>query len=125
MKVFCPTHGAHFPEDFKPRCPVWGLWGLEPLSTVDKKKVWDWVFALNIDEIAIKYNIALETNMHGVKLEGDQHENEWVKYFPEYASWSDNKRKRFQRNYFKNGYPDPKCIKQTKKKSFWSRLFNV
>ena len=119
MKVMCPTHGAHFPDDFRPRCPIWELWGLKKLTTEDKRKVWDWVFALDIDAIAIKYNIDFQNSFHGVLIK-NKFSNWFVDNVPGYTLWTEAKRKKFQQDFFQH----PDKYKPKKELNFFQRIWN-
>lgn len=115
MKILCPTHGVHFPEDFRPRCPVWQLWGLNSLKKENKRKVWDWMFALDIDAIAIEEKVAIDNQIRGIPI---KEANWFAENVPGYKQWSDNKRKRFQEQWFKNTNP----YWLPKHKSFWDKI---
>lgn len=101
MKIICKKHGAHFPEDLVLSCPRWKDWGMDKLSSEDKKKVWKWIFSLNVDELAIKYNLGVSFSFHADKLPGDKFVNQFEKEIPGYKHWSDAKKKKFQKDFYK------------------------
>ena len=55
MKAFCNKCGCHFPEEFKetlkPTCNWWGDRGASNLPKEWKKKIWDWQFGINVDQL--------------------------------------------------------------------------
>lgn len=114
----CPTHGVHFPDDFRPRCPIWELWGLKKLTKEDKRKIWDWIFAMDVDALAIKYNIQFDNHFHGYTMK-----NKFSNWFADningYTNWPDAKRKRFQKDFFKH----PEKYKPKEKPSFIKRIW--
>jgi hypothetical protein len=103
MKTICESCGCHFPEDFedtqKDECFYWFDRNLGSLPGEYKKIIWDWIFSLNVDEIAEKTGIILNINFEGSNKR--YKENEFEVGIPGYKKWSEEKRKQFQKELAK------------------------
>lgn len=101
MKVFCLNCGCHFREDFEGtlKCGFWKMKGLQNLSTKFKKRIWNWIFSSPQDELAGATGYLLEFDWRAAPKRYE--ENEFAKEVPNYNKWPDEKRKQFQREYFK------------------------
>lgn len=111
MKFYCQSCGVHFPKEFektlKPPCNFWGQMGMSNLPKEYKKKVWDWVFSLPVDEIALKFKIGIGISLSSQPVSG---ENDFIKMIPGYEKMSEKEQQEAQRKYFKD---KTKEIKQT------------
>jgi len=104
MKVMCQKCGCHFEEEFNKtvRCGYWEVLGLQDLSKKNKEAVWKWLFSLPQDRIYGEDGIEIGFSMFGRKPEGMiKGENQFKKLIPEYKGWSEEQRKKFQKDYFK------------------------
>ena len=100
MKVQC-TCGPHFMDDFndtnKSPCNFWGNMGMTNVDISFRRKVWDWLFAMPADEIAIRYNINLSVGLSGTAItDNDKIEN----LIPGYQEMSVTEKMEAQRKYF-------------------------
>lgn len=100
MKVFCRQHGVHFPHEFnitcRRGCPFWGDHGLQKLPTKYKRKVWEWLFALNADELfgETGYEIALQFYGRRAPIK-----HLWHNVKKGYAKLSEKQRQAFQKRH--------------------------
>ena len=102
MKIACTSCAIHFPEEFeatlKKPCTFWAEHGFpETFPKKYKKVIWDWVFKLPTDEIALATGTTIETFIRGVDAPKDG--NDFVKYVPEYEKWTEPERKKFQKKF--------------------------
>lgn len=106
MKTFCSFHGAHFSNEFKNtlhwRCPLWKEKGLKNMPNKYKKKIWDWSFALPIDEIGLKTGFILRIGFEGNKAVNKSDIDWFMKNIPGYKNLSDKDKREFQKSHFKS-----------------------
>lgn len=109
MKLHCKNCGCHFPDEFEEtleqECTFWKARGF-PDDFPEKyyRKIWDAMCSIPYDEIADETGICLTsldlTARENVVYSG----NEFEELVPGYKDWPDQKRKRFQKAWFKRYY---------------------
>jgi len=111
MKVFCKSCGCHFPEDFEETraesCSYWPGIGLPKQALENNleicKKFWDYNFAFDYDAAADRTGIMFSMGKPSVSPKVYV-ENEFERDIPGYKDWPDDKRRRFQKAWFKKYY---------------------
>lgn len=102
MKLGCYTCGCHFPQDFDitltSACNFWGDHGLTNVSIDMKKEIWDWLFAMPSDKLAILERIGLAINFAGVALE---QKYTFEKLVPNWNTMTEKERQDYEREHFK------------------------
>lgn len=100
MKIFCKTHGVHFPDEFDKslKCSFWKEHGLKKLPKKYKKMIWDTQFSIDVDKIALETKISINIQIFGTEIKGSV--NQFEENIEEYKSWDDDKRKNYQKMYF-------------------------
>ena len=98
MKIGCSVDVIHFPQDFedtlKSPCNFWGDCGMANMSKENKKKIWDWVFSMPADEIAIMESISMIIEFKGVPF---KEEDKWENRFPGYNDLTEAEQPDLQR----------------------------
>ena len=99
MKIFCPSCGVHFPDEFKKtlKCGFWEAKGLKDIDDRRKKQVWNWITSFDFDEFAIRTNYSLNVEWSGSKYIG----NDFAMMVPEYEKLTEKQQKEFQKQWFK------------------------
>lgn len=102
MKTSCRFCGIHFVDEFektlKPGCNYWGDKGMGNASNVFKKQCWDWVFSMPADS-ALGEDIMLTFDFAALPVTG---KSMFVDMVPNWNDLTEDERKEFQRNYFKD-----------------------
>lgn len=101
MKVFCNSCSIHFLDDFastnRAPCNFWGDMGMGNVDVSYKRKVWEWMFAMPADEIAVRYGISMQLSVGGKAIaEKDKIENK----IPGYLTMTQEQKIEAQRQYF-------------------------
>lgn len=103
MKLYCNTCTIHFSDEFdktmEPPCNYWGDMGMANLPAEEKKKIWEWMFFLNVDEIAIKYKIAIQFGISGFAIDPA---TEFINLIPGYTTMTELEKREAQREYVRN-----------------------
>lgn len=68
------------------------------LPTEYKKKMWDWVFSMPADEIAVKFKLSVVFSIGAQPIEDA---NQWEKIKPGYGKMTEKEQQEFQRQHFK------------------------
>lgn len=119
MKAFCRQCGCHFPEDFaetqEQDCNWWLSRGFPLDFEVEHeewaRKLWDHMFGIDMDALGDETGImisfgdlrCLEQRYEGNQFEGKD-PNGPVDDHCGYTDWPDEKRRRFQKAFFKYQY---------------------
>lgn len=115
MKIYCPSHGCHFPQQFeetmKSSCGLWKSLGLDDLPRKYRRHIWGWYFSLKSDEIFLKTGIGLR-----VALDGSTEVVDWEAIKPGYSRMTERARQEFQRSYFK------RMVRRDNQEGLWKRL---
>ena len=98
MKIFCPSCGVHFENEFDKtlKCDFWKLRGLDTIDNRRKKQVWNWLTSFNFDEFAIRTGYSLNVDWKGEKYNGDMFD----KSVSEYKNLTEKQRREFQKQWF-------------------------
>lgn len=105
MKLSCSDHGIHFPADFDVTlgedCAFWYDRGLENLPDIQKKKLWDWMFAMPTDEIWLQSRYVLGLWVNGRKMSlAEKAKLAWHKWIKGYDRMTEAERQAAQKDYF-------------------------
>lgn len=120
IKTFCSNCGVHFPIDFPrtlvPPCNFWGEHGMSTLPEENKKRIWDWLFAMPTDELT-KFSLQLAFTFEAKPF--DQADT-FAIMVPGWEEMSDADRQEYERQHFnyivKHGHsPTADKIKVKKK----------
>ena len=108
MKTGCKFCGCHFKEDFEktlePPCNYWGDKGMDNLPVEIKKKVWEWVFSTPAPDVKHHGKSDFIMDFKAIPEHRSTVFKDMVKNWSELT---DDQRKEFQRNYFKEGKGNP------------------
>ncbi len=104
MKISCPTCGVHFPGDFhetiSENCKFWeSLKFPNDFPMQDKQRIWDWLFALDRDELALRTNIAVDVQLRATQAFLEKGKNDFEVLVPAYGEWPEEKRQEFQKAF--------------------------
>lgn len=102
MKVYCNTCILHFPHEFqktlKPPCNYWGQSGMATLPTKLKRKVWNWLFSMPSDEIAVACGIGLWFEIGAAPI---VEERKFENLIPGYTNLTEEQRQQAQKEWYK------------------------
>ena len=100
MKIGCRQHGVHFPHEFnitcRKDCPFWADHGMAKLPTTYKRKVWDWLFALNSDELFLATGYEMALQFYGRRA---NMKYLWSNIKKGYAKLSEKQRQAYQKRH--------------------------
>ena len=103
MKVFCPTCGCHFPDEFddtlRETCGWWEDRGF-PASFPNRyrEQIWKAVFgAIDADIIRAETGVSVTINFGAIV--NDEGHITLEEQIPGYRDWDEQKRRAFQRRY--------------------------
>lgn len=100
MKTRCPSCTFHFADKFsetlKPDCEFWVARGLSKLPKKYKKRLWQWMFSFDFDEMYLKTGYAISVGLSGEKRQGHKFAD-----IKEYRQMSEKQRREFQIIYAK------------------------
>lgn len=119
-KVQCKTCGSHFPDEFEttvgPHCTFWEQHGFPkdfPLKY--KKQIWEWYFAIPVDEIAFREHVALRIAFDAVHFAQD----DFGEHVKDYLKLTEEQRHQFQDELFKF----KTTLSETQLNDMWAKAF--
>lgn len=105
MKILCPTCGCHFPEEFdetlKVTCNFWGQRGASNMPIEWKKKIWDWQFSFDFDELAGATGIQLISIW---ELKPVEVQNTFAAQVDGWDKMTDQERRAYEKKHFKEHF---------------------
>lgn len=109
MKAFCKTCGTHFPADFEitvgDDCSFWDDRGLYDLPEKYKRLIWDWLFALPVDQIFGDTKYLIGVQLMGRKASIKQRVKfAWHRIVKGYNKMTEAERQAAQKDYYQKQF---------------------